>query len=107
VLSPRTNLDPARAVGQTASYALRVGDLDLHARLVDGTFRHRAGLSAPDATLAGPLETLVGLVYDGHDLDDAVRTGELSVTGDEDAARRFLTLFTLFEKVAPAPANDL
>jgi hypothetical protein len=49
----------------------------------------------------------VGLVYDGHDLDDAVCTGELSVTGDEDAARRFPTLFTLFEKVAPAPGTIL
>jgi hypothetical protein len=100
VLSLRTNFDPARAAGLTASYMLRVGDLDLHARLADGAFTIEPGTpAAPDATLAGPLETLVDLVYDGRDLDDAVRNGEVSVTGDVTAARRLLTLFTFPDKV--------
>jgi DNA-binding HxlR family transcriptional regulator len=105
VLSLRTNLDAARAAGLTASYALRVGDLDLHAQLVDGAFTIEPGTAAaPDAALAGAPEALAGLVYGGRDLDDAVRQGQVSVSGDEDAARRFLTLFTLPDKVA-LPTN--
>ena len=101
VLSLRTNVDSARAAGLTASYALRVGDLELHAQLVDGAFTIERGTpTAPDATLAGSHEALAGLVYDGRDLDDAVRDGQVSVTGDEEAARRFLALFSLPDKVA-------
>jgi len=101
VLSLRTNFDAARATGLSASYALRVGDLDLHARLVDGAFTVEPGTtSAADARLAGTHEALAAVVYDGGDLDEAVRDGEVSVSGDEEAARRFLTLFTLPEKVA-------
>ena len=102
-LSLRTNFDPARAAGLTASYALRAGDLDLHAQLIDGalTIEPRTA-PAPDATLAGAPEALAALVYAGRDLDDAVRTGEVSVSGDQDAARRFLTLFPLPGKVALA-----
>jgi DNA-binding HxlR family transcriptional regulator len=103
VLSLRTNFDATRAAGLTASYALRVGDLDLHARLVDGAFTVEPGFAdRPDATLAGGHEALAGLVYDGRDLDEAVRTGDVSVSGDEAAIRRFLTLFTFPEKVATA-----
>lgn len=100
VLSLRTNLDASRAAGLTASYALRVGDLDLHARLVDGVFTVEPG-SAPaaDAGLAGAPEALAALIHGGRDLDDAVRTGDVSTSGDLDAARHFLTLFTLPDKV--------
>lgn len=105
VLSLRTNFDAARAVGLSASYTLRVGDLDLHARLEDGVFTIEPGTaSAPDATLAGNHDALAGAIYDGRDLDDAVRDHEIRVDGDIDAARRFLGLFSLPDKVAPTPA---
>ena len=105
VLSLRTNIDAARAAGLTASYALRVGDLDVHARLADGAFTVEPGTApAPDAGLAGAPEALAALIYGGRDLDDAVRQGTVSLSGDPDAARRFLTLFTLPDKV-PLRAN--
>ena len=101
VLSLRTNVDARRAAGLTASYALRVDDLDLHARVVDGVLTIEPGIPEdPDATLAGPLEVLAGLVYEDHDLDDAVRAGEVAMGGDVELARRFLELFSLPEKVA-------
>lgn len=100
VLSLRTNFDATRAAGLTATYALRVGDLQLHARVVEGAFTIEPGTAeAPDAALAGGHEALAGLVYDGDDLDGAVREGRVSVTGDEEAARRFLDLFTFPDKV--------
>jgi DNA-binding HxlR family transcriptional regulator len=101
VLSLRTNFDADRAAGLTASYALRVGDLDLHAHLLDGAFTIEPGTAtAPNAAFAGTPEALAGLVYGGGDLHDAVRQGRVSISGDEDAARRFLTLFPLPDKVA-------
>ena len=104
VLSLRTNFDAARAAGLSGSFGLRVGDLDLHARLTDGAFTVEPGTPAtPVAILAGTHDLLSALIYDGRDLDDAVRDGEVSVRGDEEAARRFLTLFALPDKVAPAP----
>ena len=42
-----------------------------------------------------------GLVYDGHDLAEALRTGALKVQGEIPAVERFLTLFDLPPK-APA-----
>ena len=107
VLSLRTNVDAARTAGLTASYALRVGDVDLHARLVRGHFTVEPGAPAtPDATLAGAPEALAGLIYGGRDLDDAVRSGDVAVTGDENAARSLLTLFTLPDKVTAPDSPD-
>ncbi|WP_448615096.1 winged helix-turn-helix transcriptional regulator [Modestobacter sp. URMC 112] len=103
VLSLRTNADPDRTAGSAGSWALRVGDLELHARVVDGTFTVEPGSApSPDACLAGTPEALAALVYGGRPLADAVSTGEVTVTGDLAAAERFLGLFTLPEKVAPA-----
>lgn len=106
VLSLRTNFDPARTTGLSASYGLRVDDVDLHAQVSGGDFTIEPGTpTAPEAVLAGPPETLAALVYGALDLDDAVRAGQVGVTGDHAAARRFLTLFTLPDKaeVAAAP----
>lgn len=101
VLSLRANLDAGRAAGLTASYALRIGGLDLHARLVDGAFTVEPGTpSGPDAALVGPLDVLADLVYDGRELHDAVREGDICLSGDEALARRFLTLFTFPDKTA-------
>jgi DNA-binding HxlR family transcriptional regulator len=99
VLSLRTNVDPARTAGPSGSWALRVGDLELHARVADGTFTVEPGTApSPDAGLAGSPEALAALVYGGRSLADATAAGEVTVTGDHAAAVRFLTLFTLPQK---------
>lgn len=103
VLSLRTNADPDRTAGASGSWALRVGDLDVHARVVDGAFRIEPGAAAsPAARLAGTPEALASVVYGGRRLDDAVADGDVEVTGDPAAAERFLGFFTLPEK-APLP----
>lgn len=100
VLSLRTNADPARTAGLTGTYGLRVAGTDLRARVEDGTFTVGPGTADdPDATLTGTPEALAGLIYGGRDLDEAAGSGDVAVSGDRAAARRFLTLFTLPEKV--------
>lgn len=54
--------------------------------------------------LAGPQPragTLAGVIYDGHDIADAVGSGHLRITGDATAVERFFTLSTLPDR-APA-----
>ena len=46
-------------------------------------------------------EALAGLIYIGIDPAEAIAAGDLSIEGDEVAARRFLGLFTL-----PVPATS-
>lgn len=60
----------------------------------------RGEITRPDATLDGSSDTIAALVYGGHDLDKAVRAGELTVSGDIAKLKRFATLFPLPE---PAP----
>ena len=101
VLSLRTNVDPARTAGLTGSWALTVDGVRLDARVADGAFTVRPGTpAAPDATLAGAPEALAGLVYGGRDLGEAVATGDVTVDGDLDTARRFTRLFVLPAKAA-------
>lgn len=105
VLSLRTNVDAARTAGLTASYALRIGDVELHARVDDGAFTIEPGTApVPDATVSGTPEALAGVVYGGRPLDDATAAGDVAVTGDVDAARRLLALFPLPEKYAAEPS---
>ena len=103
VLSLRTNFD-ARAAGPlTAEYELRVGDDHrFRARVSDGAFQIDNGPAEnPEAVIAGSPEALAGLIYIGIDPAEAIAAGDLSIEGDEAAARRFLGLFTL-----PVPATS-
>ncbi len=100
VLSLRTNVDAGRTAGVTGSWALRVGDLELHARVVDGTFTIEPGTPSSDADFVGTPEALASLVYGGRPLAEAIASGDVVVTGDRTAVERFLILFTAPDKVA-------
>lgn len=52
----------------------------------DGRFEvARGGSERPDATIETDAGTLAALVYDGRDLDDPLRSGDLRIEGDESA----------------------
>jgi ubiquinone biosynthesis protein UbiJ len=55
----------------------------------------------PDATIETDASMLAAPVYDGRDLAEAVRSGEVKIEGDESAGARFLTLFPLPEPASP------
>jgi ubiquinone biosynthesis protein UbiJ len=102
VLSFRTMFDAEAARGFTAGYELRFGEDRFHADVAgDRIDIARGGADRPDAVIETDPVTLSGLVYDGRDLAEAVRSADLKVRGDTAAVERFLTLFSLPE---PAPS---
>lgn len=101
ILSFRTMFDARAAEGLTASYELRLGEERFRAVVAGGRFEiARGGVGRPDATIEADPGTLVALVYEGRELGEALRSGDIEIEGDEPAAARFLTLFPLPE---PAP----
>ena len=90
--------DPGAAEGLEASYELRMGEDCFRAEVFGEYFEvERGGAERPDATIETDAATLAGLVYEGRPLVEALSAGEVRVEGDEVAAERFLTLFTLPE----------
>ena len=101
ILAMRTMFDPERA-GFDATYGLRLGDADFHARVSDGSFEIDRGPAAgPDALIVTDPATLAAVLWLGRPLDDALASGEIAVEGDRDAVSRLVGLFPLPE---PAPS---
>lgn len=103
VLSFGTMFDPRAAVGLEASYELRLGEDRFRVRVAGGRFEDsRGGADRPDVVVEASPKTLAGLVYEGRDLDEALRSGDANVEGDRSAVERFLALFSLPEPAATA-----
>jgi hypothetical protein len=103
ILSFRAMFDPNAAAGFVASYELRFGEDHFHAEVVGNRFNiARGSADQPDAIIEAGPNTLATLAYDGRDLAEAMRSGDLNIEGDKSAVERFLTLFSLPE---PAPAH--
>lgn len=104
VLSFRTMFDARAAKGLEASYELRLGEEVFRAEVADGRFEIARGEAEqpPDAVIETDPGTLAALVYEGRPLEEALRSGDLVLEGDESAVESFLTLFPLPEPAAPA-----
>ena len=102
VLSFRTMFAPHAAEGLRASYELRLGEDVFVAVVGDGRFEiARGGAEKADATIETDAATLAALVYEGRELAEALRAGEVKIEGDEAAVERFVMLFPLPEPAAP------
>src|SRR3712207_1460182 len=103
ILSFRTMFDPRAAEGIEASYELRLGEDRFRAEVAEGRFEvERGGAERADAIIESDPGTLAALVYEGRDLADALRTGEIRIEGDRSAVERFLTLFPMPEPASAA-----
>jgi DNA-binding HxlR family transcriptional regulator/putative sterol carrier protein len=103
VLALRTMFDPCAADGLRASYELRLGEDRFRAEVADGRFEVVRGVAdRPDAIIETDPATLAALVYEGHQLVEALRSGDLKIEGDESAVACFFGLFALPEPAAPA-----
>jgi DNA-binding HxlR family transcriptional regulator/putative sterol carrier protein len=102
VLSLRALFDREAAQGFSATIALRLGEDDFSIEVDDGQLQLvRGDTEKATATLETDLHTLAAVLYGGRPLDDAVRTGALSITGKTAVVARFLSLFPL-----PEPATN-
>ncbi len=100
VLSLVTLFDAALAGGLGMTVNLHLGEYRFRADVADGRLDiERGEAPAPDATIETDAGTLLALSHRRRELADALRAGEITIEGDEDAVKRFLGLFTL-----PAPA---
>lgn len=101
ILSFRTMFDADAAEGLNASYELRLGEDVFRAVVDDGRFEVERGRARhPDVIVESDAETLTALVYEGWDLGQALRSGNVKIEGDRSLAERFLGLFPL-----PEPAQ--
>ena len=100
VLSFRTMFDSRPAEGLAAKYELRLGEDRFRAEIAGGRFEiSRGSAERPDAIIETDPATLAGLVYGDRTAAEALRSGDLKVTGDQSAVERFPFLSPL-----PAPA---
>jgi HxlR-like helix-turn-helix len=93
VLVLKTLYDPARADGLLgSSFELRLGEHRFEARPRDGRLDVTRGAATdPDATIATDPGTLEHILWHGYPL----ATERLSISGNREAAVRFLTMFPL------------
>jgi DNA-binding HxlR family transcriptional regulator len=93
ILALKTLYEPGRVDGlEGSSFELRLGEHRFEVRPKAGRLEVTRGAAAdPDATIATDPGTLEHVLWHGHPLT----TEELSITGNREAAVRFLTMFPL------------
>lgn len=103
ILSLRTMFAPEATGALNASYELRLGEDCFRAEVADGRFEIERGVAdEPDAVVETDAGTLAALVYEGRQLAEALRSGDVRIEGDRQAVERLLTLFPLPEPAAVA-----
>ena len=96
ILSFRTMFNPDAAKGLKASYELRLGEETFYAKVSNGGFEVARGhATKPDVILEADPMILTALVYGGHSLSQAIKSGEVKLEGDKKVMERFLKLFPL------------
>jgi alkyl sulfatase BDS1-like metallo-beta-lactamase superfamily hydrolase len=97
--------DPGAAGDLEASYELVLEDQTFGLEVERGSIRvYRGAPADPDARIETDAETLAALVYEGGDLDEALRSGDIEIEGDRSAVERLTGFFALPEP-APKPAG--
>jgi len=102
ILALSTFFDPGAAGDLSARYQLRLGENAFHVRVAAGVIEVDRGAAAdPDAIIETDAVTLSQVIWNGRDLAEASRAGDIKIDGDERAVARFLGLFPRPEPAAP------
>ena len=105
MVSFKTMFDPGSAGGLEASYEVVLEGQPFGLEVKDGSIRVcRGAPDNPDARIETDPDTLGALVYEGGDLDEALRSRDAEIGGDRAAVERLMGLFPLPEP-APEPAG--
>jgi DNA-binding HxlR family transcriptional regulator len=104
ILALGTFFDGEAAGDLSARYELRLGETTFAVRIADRAIEFDRGPAAgPDAIIETDPTTFSAVVWNGRELADAQRDGDITIEGDRRAVTRFLGLFSRPEAVA-APA---
>jgi DNA-binding HxlR family transcriptional regulator len=92
----KTLFAPSATDGLPATYELRLGEDRFRIEVAGGRFDiARGAAEAPHATIESDPGTLASVLWHGLKLADARRSGELTISGNEEAGKRFLAMFPL------------
>lgn len=107
VLALRSLFDPTVAGDLSADYELRIGEERFGVEVAGGVVElHRNPPSEPAASIAVAVAPTLAAVLTGQlTLDDALASGDLTIVGSKQAAKRFLRLFPMPEPCACAEAE--
>jgi hypothetical protein len=104
VLALKWRFDPHAARGLEATYELHLDDDRFRIEVADGRIEtDRGEVDEPDAIIETDPKTLEAVIFDGADLDQALRSGDMRIEGDQVLAARFLDLYT--EPARPTAAT--
>jgi DNA-binding HxlR family transcriptional regulator len=94
ILALNTFFDADAAGDLAARYELRLGESTFDLRVAERAIAvDRGAAEDPDATIATDTATFSALIWDGRELGEALRAGDITVEGDHTAASRLLELF--------------
>ena len=103
MMSFRTMLSAERAGELKATIGFRLGAESFLGRLEHGVISiRREDPDGADLMIESDPMSLASVVYGGRPIADAEAAGVLELTGDRALAERYVTLFPLPEKAAPA-----
>jgi DNA-binding HxlR family transcriptional regulator len=101
MVSFKTMFDPEAAGDLEARYGVMLSGQAFGIEVEDRSIRvYRGAPAGPDVRIETDVDTLAALVYEGRDLDEALRSGDVEIEGDRSAVERLTDLFRLPE---PAP----
>jgi DNA-binding HxlR family transcriptional regulator len=104
MLALRDDFDPAASGGLNATYAIRFGEDHFAVHVADGHLDiERGDPPRPDAAINTDARTFVALMTKRQGLKEAVRTGQITLSGDPEAFQRLLNALPRPE-TAPAPS---
>ncbi len=100
MMSFRTMIDRTAAAAVSIRAGFRLGADTFNATVEGGGIAIERGEPGGAFTVESDAATLASVVYGDRPFADAEAAGELTLTGNRAAAERFVTLFSLPEKVA-------
>jgi DNA-binding HxlR family transcriptional regulator len=101
MLALRDDFEPTASDDLNATYAIRFGEDHFIVRVADRRLDiQRGDLPQPDTAIDTDTKTFVALITKRQDLTEAVRTGQITMSGDPDTFERLLNALP---RPQPAP----
>ena len=96
VIALKTLFAPDAADDLSASFDLRFDEQHFAVQVADGGIEiARGSAQSPDATIETDPGTLATVLWHGRELDEARRSGDIALAGDQQAVTRLFGLFPL------------